>query len=370
MTSHIPFLDLQQINMRYRNEMHSALDRILTRGWFLLGEELSAFEESFASYCGVEKCVGVGSGLDALNLVLRAWNIGSGDEVIVPSNTYIATWLAVSHLDATPIPVEPNLRTYNIDVDRIEAAITPRTRAIVAVHLYGQPCDMDGIMAIAKKHKLKVLEDAAQSHGASYKGRRVGSLGDAAAFSFYPGKNLGCLGDGGAVTTNDSKLADSIYLLRNYGSKVKYLNEVKGFNSRLDEFQSAVLSEKLKHLDQDNTARQKLAMRYLANLKDCSGIILPSVIESAEHVWHLFVLRHQERDQLISYLRDVGVQALIHYPVPPHLQKAYSPEKAPFQISETIHREVLSLPIGPTLGEDKVDYISDCLKRFLKENGN
>lgn len=370
MTSCIPFLDLKAINLRHRDQMHAALDRVLDSGWAILGQEVSFFEEAFASYCGVRHCIGVGNGLDALHLVLRAWNIGPGDEVIVPSNTYIATWLAVSHAGALPVPVEPDPETYNLDPNRIERAITPRTRAIIAVHLYGQPCDMAPIMEIADKHGLKVLEDAAQAHGATYEGHRTGSLGHAAGFSFYPGKNLGALGDAGGVTTNDDMLADKIRTLRNYGSRKKYVNDVLGFNSRLDEFQAALLTDKLKTLDNDNAHRNEIAKHYLSALSQVLGIGLPKVLPSCNSSWHLFVVRHPERDRVSASLSDAGIGSLIHYPIAPHQQKAYAGHMATMRslsIAERMQNEVLSLPIGPTMTLTEAERVSECLiQQFSK----
>lgn len=349
--STIPFLDLKAPHVELRAELQAAFERVLDSGWYIQGNELKQFEQEFAEYCEVEHCIGVGNGLDALHLILRAYGIGKGDEVIVPSNTYIATWLAASYADATPIPVEPDLRTYNIDPTLIEAAITPRTKAIMVVHLYGQPADMDAINAIAKKHNLKVIEDAAQAHGARYKGRRVGTLGDAAGFSFYPGKNLGAIGDGGAVTTNDAELAKKIRVLGNYGSQVKYHNEVKGYNSRLDELQAALMRAKLKTLDEWNGRRKTIAAQYLREMAGCN-LVLPFVPEWADPVWHLFVVRTQTRAALQANLLQQGVSTMIHYPIPPHLQPAYAElnyKQGDFPIAEVIHREVLSLPIGPHL---------------------
>lgn len=349
----IPFLDLKAPHEELRSELRQAFERVLNSGWYIQGDEVKQFEHEFAEYCEAAHCIGVGNGLEALHLILRAYDIGEGDEVIVPSNTYIATWLAANYAGATPIPVEPDERTYNIDPALIEAAITPRTKAIIAVHLYGQPADMDAINAIARKHSLKVIEDAAQAHGARYKGRRVGSLGDAAGFSFYPGKNLGAIGDGGAVTTNDAELADKVRVLCNYGSRVKYHNEVKGFNSRLDELQAAFLREKLKKLDEWNGRRKVIAAQYLNALRN-SNVVLPHVPEWADPVWHLFVVRNTQRDQLQKALNEGGIVTMIHYPIPPHLQGAYTDlgySVGAFQIAERIHQEVLSLPMGPHLDE-------------------
>lgn len=361
----LPFLDLRTINLRDREAFHSALDRVLDSGWVILGKELEQFELAFANYCGASHCIGVANGLEALHLVLRAWGIGPGDEVIVPSNTYIATWLAVSQCGAIPIPVEPYADTYNLDPENIEAAVTSKTRAIIAVHLYGQPADMNSIMAIAERHGLKVLEDAAQAHGARLDGRRTGALGDAAAFSFYPGKNLGALGDAGAVTTNDTKLAEHIAILRNYGSSQKYINDVKGFNSRLDELQAAFLLEKLKRLDADNLKRQAIASIYIDGLSDHPRLQLPSVIARADPVWHLFVVQSQQRDLLMRALADDGIQTMIHYPIAPYNQKAYASQSKIeyFPISEALHRQVFSLPIGPTMSLDDAERVVNSLTR-------
>jgi len=376
----IPFLDLKSINLRQKKEFHAALHGVLESGWLILGKQTEAFEQEFAAYCGTKHCVGVANGLDALHLVLKAWGIGPGDEVIVPSNTYIATWLAVSQVGATPVPVEPDLSTYNIDPDLIEVAITSRTRAIIPVHLYGQTAAMEAIMAIANRHGLKVLEDCAQAHGAMLNGRRAGALGHAAAFSFYPGKNLGALGDGGAVTTNDAELADKIRVLRNYGSRIKYQNEVRGYNSRLDELQSAFLRVKLRQLDSDNARRVEIAARYTEGLSGLDGLTLPAVGVGYDHVWHLYVVRHANRDVLQKRLAELDVGTMIHYPIPPHRQAAYQdlgiPEGA-LPISETIHREALSLPLGPTLCLEHTDTViaatrsvCDSLTRGLSTSSN
>lgn len=359
----IPFLDLAEPHDELRFELQEAFERVLGSGWYILGDEVSQFEKEFAYYCDAEQCVGVANGLDALQLILRGYNIGRGDEVIVPSNTYIATWLAVTHAGATPVPVEPNEQTYNIDPERIAAAITPKTKAIIAVHLYGQPADMDAINAIAKKHHLKVIEDAAQAHGALYKGRRVGSLGDAAGFSFYPGKNLGAIGDGGAVTTNDVELADRISVLRNYGSRHKYENEEIGFNSRLDELQAAFLRVKLARLDDWNGRRKAIAEKYLDALGN-SDVVLPFVPEWADPVWHLFVVRSGNRDQLQKKMQDAGIGTMIHYPTPPHLSGAYKGmrfEMYSLEMAESLAREIISLPINPHLNAEDISAITDKL---------
>ncbi len=355
----IPFLDLRSPYTELREELDAAYRRVMESGHYILGGEVEKFEAEFASYCEAKHCIGVGNGLEALHLIIRAYGIGPQDEVIVPSNTYIATWLAVTHAGAIPVPVEPDERTCNIDPARIEQAITPRTKAILVVHLYGQPVDMDPINDLARKYGLKVIEDCAQAHGALYKGRKAGNLGDAAGFSFYPGKNLGAIGDGGAVTTSDDDLADRIRVLRNYGSRIKYHNEVVGYNSRLDELQAALLRVKLALLDEWNQRRRAIAEIYLQELANTTAVILPHVPEWAESVWHLFVIRHKQRDQLQKSLTEAGIGSIIHYPVPPHLQPAYSSMKAgkgDYPLSETLANEVLSLPIGPHL--DK----ADCLK--------
>jgi dTDP-4-amino-4,6-dideoxygalactose transaminase len=368
----IPFLDLRSPHEELRAEMRNAFERVLDSGWYILGNEVSLFERDFAEYCEVNLCIGTGNGLEALHLILRAYEIGQGDEVIVPSNTYIATWLAVSLAGATPVPVEPDERTYNLDPARLEAAISQRTKAIIAVHLYGLPADMDPINEVALKYRLRVIEDAAQAHGARYKGRRVGSLGDAAAFSFYPGKNLGAIGDGGAVTTNDASLAEKLLVLRNYGSRIKYHNEIKGFNSRLDELQAAFLRAKLAKLDEWNRRRMIIAYRYLEQL-DARVLILPHVPNWAEPVWHLFVVRCQERDELQKLLSSAYVTAMIHYPVPPHLQPAYAEmgfDRGSFPTAESIHREVLSLPIGPHLSIENTEKVIAVVKSYTSTTNN
>jgi dTDP-4-amino-4,6-dideoxygalactose transaminase len=350
-TGNIPFLDFRGPYEELREELDAAYRRVLEGGWYILGDEVAAFEREFAAYCGVDYCVGVGNGLDALTLILRACGIGPGDEVIVPANTYIASWLAVSHNGATPVPVEPDPATYNIDPARIEAMITPRTKAIMAVHLYGQTADMEPITALAAHYRLKVIEDAAQAHGARYQGKRAGSLGDAAGFSFYPGKNLGAVGDGGAVLTNDGRLAEQVRKLRNYGSGKKYYNDVIGFNSRLDELQAAFLRVKLSRLDAWNERRAHIAARYAEGLRQTS-LALPAVPAWADPVWHLYVVRSLHRDLLQRELAAAGIDTLIHYPVAAHRQKAYSHlgmDEGSLPITEKIHREVLSLPMGPHL---------------------
>jgi dTDP-4-amino-4,6-dideoxygalactose transaminase len=347
----IPFLDLRAGYAELKPAIDAAVARVLDSGWYILGPEVEAFEAEWAAYCGASHAVGVANGLDALTLALRALDIGSGNEVIVPSNTYIATWLAVSGVGATPVPVEPDPATHNIDVSRIEAAITLRTKAILPVHLYGQPADIESILDIARRYGLRVIEDAAQAHGARYKARRIGGHGDIVCWSFYPGKNLGALGDGGAITTNDQSLADRVKILRNYGSQQKYVNQEAGVNSRLDPIQAAVLRVKLNVLDEWTERRRRLALLYTENLKE-SGLILPSVPEWAEPVWHLYVIRSHERDALHARLTEAGVGALIHYPIPPHMQGAYAEltiDKDDLPIARDLASEVLSLPIGPHL---------------------
>ena len=356
----IPFLDLKAPHQELRADLERAFHEVLDSGWFTQGSQLEAFEAEYADYCSVENCVGVGNGLDALNLILRAYDIGDGDEVIVPSNTYIATWLAVTHAGATPVPVEPDELTYNIDPKKIEASITKKTKAIMPVHLYGQPADMDEINAIASKYGIKVIEDAAQSQGALYKGRPTGCLGDAAGHSFYPGKNLGALGDGGAITTNDKDLAEKLRMLRSYGSRIKYSHEMQGFNSRLDDIQAAFLRVKLRKLDEWNSRRKKIAGLYLEGLRHVD-IKLPFVPDWSDPVWHLFVIKTTKRDYLQQYLAKKEIGVLIHYPVPPHLQPAYMNSfagKGAYPISEKLHAQVLSLPIGPHLNVDDAQEIN------------
>jgi len=355
----IPFLDLAAAYRELKPEIEAAVARVLESGWYILGPEVEAFEAEWAAYCQAEHSVGLANGLDALTLALRALNIGPGDEVIVPSNTYIATWLAVSSVGATPVPVEPDPNNHNIDTTLIEAAITPRTRAILPVHLYGQPADLDPILEIARRYGLRVIEDAAQAHGASYKGRRIGAHGDIVCWSFYPGKNLGALGDAGAVTTNDAALAERVALLRNYGSRQKYLNEVAGVNSRLDPIQAAVLRVKLGVLDEWTERRRAVAAAYAEGLAS-TELILPHVPDWAEPVWHLYVVRTNDREALQARLTKAGVGSLIHYPIPPHMQAAYvSLEIAPdaLPLARDMAGEVLSLPMGPQLGLDHVGQI-------------
>ncbi|ADH64781.1 Glutamine--scyllo-inositol transaminase [Allomeiothermus silvanus DSM 9946] len=362
----VPFLDLRAAYLELKGELDEAVLRVLDSGWYILGREVEAFEEEYAAYVGAGHCVGVANGLDALILALRAMGIGPGQEVIVPSNTYIATWLAVSYVGATPVPVEPDEKTYTLDPSRIEAALTERTRAILPVHLYGLPADMDPILEIARKHRLWVLEDGAQSQGARYKGERIGHHGDAVAWSFYPGKNLGALGDAGAVTTDNPELAERIRVLRNYGSRVKYVNEVQGVNSRLDPIHAAALRVKLKYLDLWNARRQQIAGYYLEALEG-TGLTLPYPPEWAEHVWHIFAVLHPERDLLQQHLQQQGIGTLIHYPIPPHLQAAYRElgyGEGAFPISERIHRQELSLPMGPHLTQEQAERVVEAVRNF------
>lgn len=362
----VPFLDLGASYLEIKDELDAAYHRAMDSGWYILGGEVCAFEEEFAAFVGTKHCISVGNGLDALQLILRGYGIGAGDEVIVPANTYIATWLAVSGAGAVPVPVEPVERTFNLDARLIEAAITSKTKAILPVHLYGQTAEMDAINEIAGQAGLKVIEDAAQSHGARYKGRRAGALGDAAGWSFYPTKNLGAYGDAGAITTDDTELAERVRLLRNYGSKEKYYNEVKGINSRLDELHAALLRVRLGCLDEWNSRRARIAEMYLTELSE-TDLLLPAVADGAEPVWHLFVVRSREREKLQSYLKSSGVSTLVHYPVPPHLQRAYAEmglAEGTYPITEEIHREVLSLPMGPHLSSEDAARVVETVRSF------
>lgn len=364
----VPFLDLKAPYLELKDELDAAYHRVMNSGWYILGHEVELFETEFASYCEAKHCIGVGNGLDALHLILRAFEIGQGDEVIVPANTFIATWLAVTYAGATPVPVEPDERTYNIDPLKIESVITARTRAIIPVHLYGQPADMDSINAIAKKYKLRVIEDAAQAHGARYNGTRVGNLADAAAFSFYPGKNLGALGDGGAIVTNNDELAVKVRLLHNYGSIVKYEHQVQGVNSRLDELQAALLRVKLTRLDEWNARRSKVAKLYLESLADLPHITLPVVPAWAEPVWHLFVLKTPQRKALTRKLDRNRIGWLVHYPVPPHLQDAYVDlqfKPGNYPLTESLANEVVSIPIGPHMFPEHYEAVIASLSGTL-----
>ena len=362
----ISFLDLKAVNEQYITEIEKVLHKVIKSGWYILGTEVDLFEKEFAEYCGTDHCIGVANGLDALTIILKAYGIGEGDEVIVPSNTYIASVLSVSANGADPILVEPDIASYNIDPKKIEEKITSRTKAILAVHLYGQSADMNAINQIAEKYDLKVIEDAAQAHGAIYNGKRAGNLGNAAGFSFYPGKNLGALGDAGAITTNDGQLAEKIRALRNYGSHVKYENLYLGVNSRLDEIQAAILRIKLEKLDQNNEKRREIASFYLNHINN-SKIILPKVVnqDCYSHVWHLFVVRTKEREKLQKYLTENGIQTLIHYPIPPHKQLAYKEwNDSSYPISEQIHNEELSLPISPVQSIESTSRVVEVINDF------
>jgi len=364
----IPFLDLKSINAQHEDDMLLAIKRVVNSGWYILGKEVEAFENDFAQYCGTKHCIGVASGLDALILILQAYKelgvMSDGDEVIVPANTYIASILAISKANLKPVLIEPDIKTFNIDPALIEAKITNKTKAILPVHLYGQSADMNPINTIAHKHNLRVIEDAAQAHGATYKGKKTGSLGDATGFSFYPGKNLGALGDGGAITTNDDKLTETLRALRNYGSHRKYHNIYKGTNSRLDELQAAILRVKLKYLDKENARRNEIADLYLSSIKN-PDVILPKVASYGKHVWHLYVVQTKERDKFQRYLETKGVQTLIHYPVAPHKQQAYKElESMNLPITEQIHREVLSLPISQVMNNEQVCEVISAVNSY------
>lgn len=361
----IPFLELLPAYGELRAEFDAAYHRVMDSGWYLLGREAEAFEREFAEFCGVKHAVTVANGLDALHLILRGYGVGSGDEVIVPAMTFIATWLAVTNAGAVPVPVETMEGTANLDPGRIEEAITARTKAILPVHLYGQPADMEPIAEIANRHGLKVVEDAAQAHGARYKGKRVGGIGDAAGFSFYPGKNLGAFGDGGAVTTNDADLADKVRALRNYGAKKKYQHDELGINSRLDELQAAFLRVKLGKLDGWNGRRRALAAAYLEGLKDVPGVELPHVPRWADPAWHIFAIRSAGRDTLKARLNESGIETLIHYPVPPHLSGSYRSmgfKGGSFPVAESIAASELSLPMGPHVSREEVDRVIEAIR--------
>ncbi|MBQ6515639.1 DegT/DnrJ/EryC1/StrS family aminotransferase [bacterium] len=345
----IKFLDLERVNNRFRSEIDARIKSILDSGWYLQGEWNKTFESNFAKFCGVKHCIGCANGLDALKLIIRAYGYGEGDEIIVPANTYIASILAITENGCTPVLVDPDINTYNINPDLIEEKITEKTKAIMVVHLYGQAVRMDKIWALAKKYNLKIIEDSAQAHGSVYQGKKAGNLGDASGFSFYPGKNLGCMGDGGCVTTNDDELALKIRAIANYGSDRKYHHIYKGINSRLDEIQAAILDVKLQNLDSDNTRRREISKYYRENIKN-PKIILPNVYDEKAHVWHIFAVRCENRDELQKYLEEKGIQTNIHYPVPPHKQGAYVEwENKCFPVSEEIHKAELSLPISPVL---------------------
>ena len=368
----ISFLDLKNINQQYRVELIEACTRVIDSGWYISGKELENFEQNFASYCGVKFAIGVANGLDALILTLRAWKelgkLQDGDEVIVPANTYIASILAITANNLTPVLVEPNLQTYNIDPLKIEAAITSKTKVILPVHLYGQLAAMPKIMDIANRYNLLVLEDSAQAHSAEIHGKKAGNWGDASGFSFYPGKNLGALGDAGAITTNDAELAQTLRALRNYGSHEKYKNLFAGVNSRLDEIQAAMLDVKLKYLDAEVKHRRTIAKMYLEGIKN-PELSLPLTDTDAsqydQHVWHLFVVRSENREALQQYLAENGVQTLIHYPIPPHKQQAYEEWNGlSYPVSEQIHAEILSLPMGPTLTVEDAEKVIQLCNEF------
>jgi dTDP-3-amino-3,4,6-trideoxy-alpha-D-glucose transaminase len=369
MSDRIPFLDVPAAYAELRDDLDEAARRVMASGQFILGPDVAAFEEEFAAYCGARHAIGVGSGLDALRLTLLGLGLGPGDEVVVPSNTFIATWLAVSQVGATPVPVEPDPETHNVTPDGVEAALTARTKAIMPVHLYGQPADMDALTALGRERGIPVVEDAAQAQGARLRGRRAGALADAAGFSFYPGKNLGALGDAGAVTTNDDALAERVRLLRNYGSKRKYHHDVPGMNSRLDTLQAAFLRIKLRRLDKWNDRRRAVAARYLELLDGVDELALPAVPGWAEPVWHLFVVRHPRRDELQERLAAAGVDTIIHYPIPPHRAGAYAEEfgARSLPIAERLADEVLSLPMGPHLPLSDVERVADAVRAACGE---
>jgi len=369
----IPFLNMKAQYQELGNELDKAYKRVIESGWYILGEEVEAFEQEFSAYIGVKHCVGIGNGLEALQMILMGYGIGAGDEVVVPANTYIASWLSISYTGAVPVPVEPDTLTYNIDPQCIEQAITPSTKAIMPVHLYGQPVEMVTIWDIAKKHDLRIIEDAAQAHGGQYKNRVVGNLSDAAGFSFYPSKNLGAFGDAGAIVTNDDELAGKVRVLRNYGSRKKYYNEMKGHNSRLDPIQAAFLRVKLKYLDEWNNRRDRIAKCYLDNLRHIPDLGLPHILADIVPVWHLFVISHPKRNRLQAYLNGRGIGTLIHYPIPPHLSAAYQEldyKVGDFPITEQMANTFLSIPIGPHLSIAEADYIIENIRAFcLNETG-
>ena len=360
----IKFLDLHKINERFRTEIDLRIKQVIDSGWYLLGNQDKTFEGNFAKYCGVKHCIGVANGLDALNLIIKAYGFGMGDEIIVPANTYIASILAISENGCTPVLVEPEINNYNINPDVIEEKITNKTKAIMVVHLYGQAVEMEKIWALAKKYNLKVIEDSAQAHGAIYQGKRTGNLGDASGFSFYPGKNLGCMGDGGAVTTNDDELATKIRAIANYGSDRKYHHIYKGVNSRLDEIQAAILDVKLPYLDKDNSRRREIAKYYRENIKN-QKITLPQASDENSHVWHVFVVRCKNRDVLQKHLEANDIQTNIHYPTAPHKQECYNEYSSlSLPITEQIHSEVISLPISPVMTDEEVKKVVEVVNTF------
>lgn len=364
----IPFLNFSPMHLAIKGDIQEAFNRVYDSNWFVLGKEVEQFESAYSSFNKVKHTIGLSNGLDALHLALRALGIGVGDEVIVPSNTYIATVLAVSYVGATPVLVEPRLETYNLNPDAIEAAITNKTKAIMPVHLYGQACEMSAVQQIANKYNLFVIEDNAQAQGATYKGKITGSWGNANGTSFYPGKNLGALGDAGAVTTNDTEISRKIKMLRNYGSEKKYFNEVLGYNMRLDEMQAAFLRVKLRKLEEWTNERKKIASWYNSELNGVGDLVLPEIAEGATHVYHLYVIRTKKRDALQQYLTDHGIGTLIHYPIPPHLQEAYQHlgyKKGDFPIAEEMSETCLSIPIWPGMNKTEVDYISETIKSYF-----
>lgn len=364
---HVPFLDFHGQYQELKTDIDKALARVFDSGWYILGKELEAFESELAEYCGVKYSFGVGNGLDALRLLLEAYEIGKGDEVIVPAHTFIATWLAVSQVGATPVPVDVDQRDFNILPSEISKKLSEKTKAIIPVHLYGQPAPMAEIRNIAEEHGLFIIEDNAQACGARHEAQRTGALGHSAAFSFYPGKNLGAFGDGGAITTNDSSVAEKVAMLRNYGSPQKYKNEVKGMNSRLDEMQAAILRVKLRKLDEWNDRRNRIAKQYSSELENVSGLRLPSINEGSSHVWHLYVVLHERRDELQEHLKNNQVSTLIHYPEPPHLSGAYSElgyKEGDYPVSEKVSKTALSLPIGPHQTDEQTQYVIDAVKSF------
>jgi len=360
----IIFYDFKKVYDSYKAEINSAISNVIDRGNFILGDEVYEFENLFASYCGAKYCIGVGNGLDALTLILKAYDFPEESEIIVPSNTFIASILAITHAGLKPILVEPSLENYNIDPNYIKKFITKKTKAILPVHLYGRIAPMDEIKEIGKEYNLKIIEDAAQAHGAVYNGIKTGNLGDAAGFSFYPGKNLGCFGDGGAIVTSDEELMLKVRALRNYGSSQKYINDLKGLNSRLDEIQATILKVRLKYLDQENSARRVVSQYYRTHIKN-SKIILPDLKNEEEHVWHLFTVRTENRENLRLHLEKNDIMALIHYPIAPHKQKAYKEwEMNSFPISESIHREILSLPMSPVLTHSEIEKIVNVVNSY------
>lgn len=366
----IKFLDLNKTNEIHRTEYIKSFNKILDSGWFILGKNVASFEENFAKFCETNHCIGVANGLEALFLILKAMEIGDGDEVIVPSNTYIASWLAISQCGAKPVPVEPELTSYNLDPHKIEAAITKKTKGILLVHLYGQTANFKEINKIALKYKLKIIEDCAQAHGALHNNKYAGNLGYAAAFSFYPGKNLGCLGDGGAITTNSDRLAHKIRALRNYGSFIKYENQYQGYNSRLDEIQAAFLNIKLEKLTAEIEYKNNLAQIYINQLSSNQNVILPKILNGNKHSWHLFVIRTRKRRALIEHLNKKGIETLIHYPIPPYKQRAYMKEFSKYKskLTDDIHNEVLSLPLNTGLKPEEILKISKEINNAFSLN--